>query len=91
MDTSQNYELLKLILGSTGILGLIITLIVLIFKIGKFSNRFDGLELSFMEVKKDLAEIKTEIYHIRDRVSRVEGQEDYARTAILELWKREKL
>jgi hypothetical protein len=88
----QTLEIAKLIIGSSGVLGIIVSAIILIYKFGRFSQKFESLEktmnLNFTEIKGDLKEIKNELFHIRDRVSRVEGQEDYARTAIIELWKR---
>jgi len=42
------------------------------------------------ELKSDIKSIDDKIGDIRDRLGRVEGQEDFSRSAILELWKREK-
>lgn len=39
------------------------------------------------DIRDDLKSINSKLDNMRDRISRVEGQEDMSRSVILELWK----
>jgi hypothetical protein len=38
-----------------------------------FDKRFDKIDIDFQEVRKDLKEIRTELGHTNERISRIEG------------------
>lgn len=60
----------------------------------EFKNVRDEMRVEFKnvreEMKNEFKNVNEKLDTVRDRISRVEGQEDFSRSAILELWKRKK-
>ena len=46
-----------------------------------------SLKSDIRDIRSDLNAINLKLDNMRDRISRVEGQEDMSRSVILELWK----
>lgn len=75
----QSFEILKLILGSAGFLGILVGLILLGFRTGRIvqkiddiGNKIHSLSQEIKEVKQEIKDVKSDTQTIRDRLTRVE-------------------
>lgn len=88
----MNMENLKLIGEIVGALTGIGGIIILIHKLGRFTENVYKFQIDTnkfqQETKDDLKEIKAELKELNKRITTVETQEDYSRSIILEMVKK---
>lgn len=88
----MDQAIVRNIIEGIGFLTSIGGIFVLIYKFGRFVEKFANFQnyiiKEFSEVKVEIKDVSRKIDDIRDRVSRVEGQEDFSRSVILEMVKK---